>query len=167
MYRLEHSTIFIYIPLGKIRHRNVIRRHDETRRRNDLGNWLYMKVFRTSFYVATFSRRCDNVVYVAMSSQRFCDVGDVKIRPENFHIQPNIHVLLTLGFNGRRLAEWDNATILITLFRFLWYMEWTMCNLYKKSAAEAVFRWDILKRIDFIFLKVMLIVSFFKYSSMK
>ena len=63
-YNLSHRSV----PFGKIPHKNVIRRHDETRRRNDLGNWLYMKVFRTSFYVATFSRRCDNVVYVAMSS---------------------------------------------------------------------------------------------------
>ena len=98
-----------YIPLGKIRHKNVIRRHDETRRRIDLGNWLYMKVSRTSFYVATFSRRCDNVVYVAMSSHRFYDVRYVKKRAENFHIQPNIQVLSTSGFDGRRLVEWDTA----------------------------------------------------------
>ena len=95
-------------PLGKIRHKNVIRRHDETRRRNDFGNWLYMKVSRTSFYVATFSRRYDNVVYVAMSSQRFYDVRDVKRRPANFHIQPTIQVLSTSGFDGRRLAEWES-----------------------------------------------------------
>ena len=94
-------------PLGKIRYKNVIRRHDETRRRNDLGNWLYMNVSRTSFYVATFSRHCDNVVYVAMSSQRFYDVRDVKRRPEYFYIQPNIQVLSTSGFDGRRIAEWD------------------------------------------------------------
>ena len=100
-------------PLGKIRHKNVIRRHDETRRRNDLGSWLHMKVSRTSFCVATFSRRCDNVVYVAMSLQRFYDVRDVKKRPENFHIQPNIQVLSTSGFDGRRLAEWALQTIVI------------------------------------------------------
>ena len=98
----------MHFPLGKIHHKNVIRRHDETRRRNDLGNWLYMKVSRTSFYVATFSRRCDTV---AMSSQRFYDVRSVKRRPENFHIQPNIHVLSTSGFDGRRLAEWDYGCI--------------------------------------------------------
>ena len=89
--RKQCLVIYTKYTLGKIRHKNVIRRHDETRRRNDLGNWLYMKVSRTSFYVGTFSRRFDNVVYVAMS--RFYDVRDVKRRPENFHIQPNIQVL--------------------------------------------------------------------------
>ena len=100
-----------YSSLGKIRHKNVIRRHDETRRQNYLGNWLYVKVSRKSFYVAMFSRRCDNVVYIEMSSQRFYDVRDVKRRPENFHIQPNIHVLWTSGFDGRRLAEWGSLRI--------------------------------------------------------
>ena len=99
------------VPLGKIRQKNVIRRHDETRCRNDLDNWLYMKVSRTSFYVSTFSRRSDNVVYAAMSSQRFYDVRDVKKRAENFHIQPNIHVLSTSGFDGRRLAEWGKFDV--------------------------------------------------------
>ena len=103
---IENALRLTTFPLGKVRHKNFIRRDDETRRRNDLGNWLYMKVSRTSFYVATFSRRFDNVVYVAMSSQRFYDVLDVKRRPENFHIQPNIQVLSTSGFDGRRLAEW-------------------------------------------------------------
>ena len=71
--------------------------------------WLYMKVSRTSFCVATFSRSRDNVVYVAMSSQRSCDVHDVKKRPVNFHIQPNIQVLSTSGFDGRRLADWATS----------------------------------------------------------
>ena len=116
------------ISLGKIPHKHVIRRHDETRRRKDIGNWLYMKVSRTSFYVATFSRRCDNVIYVAMSSQSFHDVRNVKKRPKNVHIQSNIDVLSTSGFDGRRLAEWDSVCVWVSILVICCYFIQTNCS---------------------------------------
>ena len=106
---LQHTDCWVatMFPLGKIRHKNVIRRHDETRRRNDLGNWLYMKVSRTSLFT---SRRFYDVITMSFTSRCHHNVSttfcDVKRRPENFHIQLNIHVLSTSGFDGPRLAEW-------------------------------------------------------------
>ena len=56
------------------------------------------------------SRRSHDVVTTLFTSWCRHNVSTTfatsKKRPENFHIQPNIQVLSTSGFDGRRLAEW-------------------------------------------------------------